>query len=99
MTSDEKLARLSAANGPVISFDSKDFDLFTTGHRNFSLIVELTSLKEPPCDPCRLFSPSFDIVASSWAAVAEPQRLFFARLDYSRGQETFRKVGHPFRIP
>lgn len=44
------------------------------------------------CDPCRIFAPSFEIAANSYAAVAEPNRLYFASLDYKRGAEVFAKV-------
>lgn len=44
------------------------------------------------CDPCRIFAPSFEIAANSYAAVAEPNRLYFASLDYKRGAEVFSKV-------
>jgi len=88
----EKLNEMIAAE-PLLKYDSKAFEKFVEGPRNFSTILMLTAVSgQQNCEPCRLLLPEFQIAANSWAALKHPSRMYFAMVDYQSGTEVFNKL-------
>jgi len=90
-----KVEKLNEAliSEPLIKYDSKAFEKFVEGPRNFSTILMLTAVTgQQNCEPCRLLLPEFQAAANSWAALKHPSRLYFAMVDYQSGSEVFNKL-------
>jgi oligosaccharyltransferase complex subunit gamma len=89
-----KLEKLSKASG-LVKLDSRLYEEFTQGSRDYSLTVLLTALSPQfKCTPCQQFQPEHRAVAQQWQRKARQplHKHFFAVLDFPDGQDTFRKV-------
>jgi len=90
------LQRAAGSPSGVIKLNSVDFDAITSPNRDWSVVIQLTALGNAvDCQPCRVFDPNFRAVAQAWRTVPKAARdsHFFASLDFSDGQEVFRKLG------
>ncbi|KAG8884694.1 oligosaccharyl transferase subunit ost3/OST6, partial [Tulasnella sp. 403] len=93
-TTREQFVSLAASHGGVIKLNSKTFDAITASNRDWSVAVQLTALgPQMKCEPCSIFKPNYDAVAQAWRKVPKEKRdyHFFATLDFSEGQEVFRR--------
>ncbi|KIO26222.1 hypothetical protein M407DRAFT_243789 [Tulasnella calospora MUT 4182] len=93
----EQFSALAASHGGIIKLNSKTFDAITTPDRDWSVAIQMTALSgtHAKCEPCLMFKPNFESVASAWKKVPSKDRdyHFFATLDFKDGQDVFRKLG------
>lgn len=92
----QRLANLAIASSPApISLTDKSFDDLTTGPRNYTSLVLLTAL-DPRfrCNLCTEFQPEYELLAKNWLQKhRDGNTLFFSYLDFSKGRNTFQKLG------
>ncbi|KXS20769.1 hypothetical protein M427DRAFT_51731 [Gonapodya prolifera JEL478] len=90
---DQLNKRLSSNPSSPITLSQKDYELFTSKPRNYSLIVVLTAMQSQlNCHICRDFEPELKDVTAAWARQKAPNTLFFGVLDFKDAQATFQSL-------
>lgn len=88
----DKLNELSHKQ-PMIDMDSRSFEKFIDGPRNFSAVIMFTAMNpKQNCHVCRETYPEFEIVAKSWYSLGHVNRLYFGVVDYANAADIFSKM-------
>lgn len=92
----QRLSNLAIASSPSpIALTDKSFDDLTSGPRNYTALVLLTAL-DPRfrCNLCTEFQPEYELLTRNWLQKhRDSDALFFSYLDFTKGRNTFQKVG------
>ncbi len=79
-----------------LDIDDSTYENLTAAPRDYSIAVLLTATEAKfGCKLCRDFAPEWELVAKSWNKGDRKgdSRMLFSTLDFSKGKETFQKVG------
>jgi oligosaccharyltransferase complex subunit gamma len=94
----DKLSRFTAlqskSKAGVLKLDDQLFADLIVAPRNYTAVILLTALgSKYGCQPCNQYQSEYELLSKSWLRQQKHHDpLFFAMLDFSVGEETFKKV-------